>query len=113
MIRCGPRIQTSPTAVIGRPRRDGRQLIVAGIAGLLRIEAGDQAEGGALVFPEQRQVGAPEPLGGQLDGLSAVENTLDEIRGQEGELQRPRDIADIRASRRAMSLMVRASAGSR
>ena len=42
-----------------------------------RVRSG---ESGALVVPEQRQFGPLEPLAGQTDGLSAVENTLDEIR---------------------------------
>ena len=57
----------------------------------------DSGEGGSLVLPEQRQVGALQPLGGEREGLGAVENGLDQIRRQEGELQRARDITDIRA----------------
>ncbi len=53
-------------------------------------------EGRPLVLPEQRQVETLESLGGERDRLGAVENALDQIRGQKGQLQRSRDVADVR-----------------
>ena len=55
-------------------------------------------ESRALLVPEQRQfAGALQPLGGERDRLGAVEDALHQVRRQEGELQRARDIADIGA----------------
>ena len=51
-----------------------------------------------LLIPEQRQLAGPlQSLGGEGDRLGAVEDRLDQVRSQEGELQRARDVADIGA----------------
>ena len=56
------------------------------------------AEHRPLLVPEQRQLAGPlQSLGGEGDRLGAVEDRLDQVRSQEGELQRPRDVADMRA----------------
>ena len=56
------------------------------------------AEHRPLLLPEQRQLAGPlQSLGGEGDRLGAVEDRLDQVRSQEGELQRARDVADMHA----------------
>ena len=51
-----------------------------------------------LLIPEQRQLAGPlQSLGGEGDRLGAVEDRLDQVRSQEGEVQCARDVADMRA----------------
>src|SRR6516162_707412 len=54
---------------------------------------GSACEQSALLSPIQRQIKFGQTRRGQLDGLPALQDRFDQLRAQEGETNKPADVA--------------------